>query len=642
MNPTLSRRALLFPFIARVLGVFRLGLLTYLSLVGFLLVTPHANAQNIETWTGGGGNNLVFNNANWDTGQFPQTGDSLIFAGVVRLTPTLNSALSITSISFDSSAGAFVLGGTGTYTISTAAGVTNDSTNTETINNAITLGIAQTWYATSGNLVFDGNVNTNGKQLTINGGKDISIGTGVVSGTGRLTKTSTGTLTLSGANTYSGGTTLSAGTLNINNAKALGTGTFTISGGTIDNTTAGAITLSNNNAQAWNGNFSFTGTKDLNLGTGAVTMNASRLITVNGGNLTIGGAISGATFGITKAGTGTLILDGAIGTTTGSVTENASSGVLTLAGNNTYSGGTTLNGGSTLNINSATALGTGAFTINGGTIDNTTAGVITLSNNNAQVWNGNFTFTGTQSLNLGTGAVALGASRTVTVNANNLTVGGVISGTGFGLTKAGNGTLTLSGANIYTGATTVNAGTLLVNGNNSAAIGAVSVNNSGTTLGGTGTIGGAVTVGSGANLLGGTGSTASGALTLANNLTLNSGSIIELALGATSGAHSTLARSGVGTWTFNATQAFTFINLGVVPGTTYNNIITGLASDPGSESNWAITNAGWSGSFSYASGNISLDVVAVPEPSTWIAGALALGAVGWTQRRRFFRALKRT
>ena len=126
-----------------------------------------------------------------------------------------------------------------------------------------------------------------------------------------------------------------------------------------------------------------------------------------------------------------------------------------------------------------------------------------------------------------------------------------------------------------------------------------------------------------------------------DNLTLNSGSIIELALGATSGAHSTITRSG-GSWTFATNQAFSFINLGVVPGTTYTNIITGLASDPGGETGWAIMNAGWSGSFMYSGGNISLDVVAVPEPATWIAGALALGAIGWTQRRRFSRPLQRT
>ena len=67
-----------------------------------------------------------------------------------------------------------------------------------------------------------------------------------------------------------GGVTLSAGQLNINHATALGTGTFTISGGTIDNTSGGSITESNNNAQAWNGDFTFTGSNALNLGTGAV------------------------------------------------------------------------------------------------------------------------------------------------------------------------------------------------------------------------------------------------------------------------------------------------------------------------------------------------------------------------------------
>ena len=62
--------------------------------------------------------------------------------------------------------------------------------------------------------------------------------------------------------------------MNINNAGAIGTGTFVINGGTIDNSSAAAITLSNNNAQTWGGDFTFVGSKSLNMGTGAVTLSA--------------------------------------------------------------------------------------------------------------------------------------------------------------------------------------------------------------------------------------------------------------------------------------------------------------------------------------------------------------------------------
>ena len=78
-------------------------------------------------------------------------------------------------------------------------------------------------------------------------------------------------------------------------------------------------------------------------------------------------------------------------------------------------------------LNNNNALGSGTLTISGGSIDST-AGGITLANN-PQNWNGDFTFNGSQGLNLGTGAVTLGGSRTVTVNANTLTVGGSIGGT---------------------------------------------------------------------------------------------------------------------------------------------------------------------------------------------------------------------
>jgi autotransporter-associated beta strand protein len=90
---------------------------------------------------------------------------------------------------------------------------------------------------------------------------------------------------------------------------------------------------------------------------------------------------------------------------------------------------------------------------------------VTLSGSVPQVWNGSFGFLGTASLNMGLGAVTLNATPTVTVSGGTLTVGGVISGS-YGVTKAGNGTLVLSGANSYTGPSTVSAGTLVLDGPN--------------------------------------------------------------------------------------------------------------------------------------------------------------------------------
>ena len=97
----------------------------------------------------------------------------------------------------------------------------------------------------------------------------------------------------------------------------------------------------------------------------------------------------------------------------------------------------------------------------------------------------------------GDGLVFLGPVKLV-VGSNGLstTFSGVIEDTGE-LTKLGNGTLTLSGANTYTGGTTVSDGVLLVSNRSGSGTGTGAVQVDAGTLGGRGIISGAVTVGTG-------------------------------------------------------------------------------------------------------------------------------------------------
>src|ERR1051325_8504472 len=92
------------------------------------------------------------------------------------------------------------------------------------------------------------------------------------------------------------------------------------------------------------------------------------------------------------------------------------------------------------------------------------------------------------------GSLTGGRNYNFTGAGNHLVTGPILNSTNgapIGLIKAGTGTLTLAAANTYTNTTSVNGGTLLVNG--SIGAGAVTVAGS-ATLGGDGVVRGAVTV----------------------------------------------------------------------------------------------------------------------------------------------------
>ncbi len=417
---------------------------------------------------------------------------------------------------------AYLGGGGGTITLGdsiTAGGITSSSTYTISGSDTLTFDVA------SGTPVID-----NPADLTIDA---------PIAGNDGLQKDGGGKLYLSNnSNSFTGGIVFNSGSLVAMKDAApytgWGSGTVTINGGTIEPSSYGEFTTGNNTI--WNANFSlYRGV------TGTTTWN-------HNGNVTLGNDVTlnapNSTFH--------LIIDGSIGETGGSRSLKIDGGMTcTMNQAGTYSGGTNSSANG-LNINHSQGIGTGPLTIESGTLDNTSGGAITLSTNNAQNWNTNFTFTGTNDLNMGTGAVTMNANRTVTVAAGTFTVGGAIGGGSRQLTKAGNGTLVLGGANSYSNTTTVSAGTLaLVGGSQNSAI---TVNN-GATLG--------FTLGS--------------TITSTKSLTLNAGHSVKVTGTPTLTSYTLMTAAGGITGTPNLNPAITGYEL-VVDGNDLKLNSTGAAS----------------------------------------------------------------
>ncbi|MDL2285048.1 autotransporter-associated beta strand repeat-containing protein, partial [Oxalobacter sp. OttesenSCG-928-P03] len=234
-----------------------------------------------------------------------------------------------------------VISGTGDLTKAGTGTLTLSGANTYSGGTTVTGGLIN--FTNAGNLG-TGNITLNGGglQWATNNTTDISgrltaIGANgatfhtndnnltlatPLTGTGGVTKAGTGTLTLSGVNTYSGGTTVTGGLINFSNENNLGTGNITLNGGGLQ----------------WDaGN-----TADISGRLTAIGANGATFHT-NDNNLTLANTLSG-TGGITKDGTGWLILSGN-NTYTGNTTVSA--GTLTVTGslgNGNYAGNIVNNG----------------------------------------------------------------------------------------------------------------------------------------------------------------------------------------------------------------------------------------------------------------------------------------------------------
>ena len=312
-----------------------------------------------------------------------------------------------------------------------------------------------------------------------------------IAGAQSIAKLGNNSLTLSGNNTYTGNTYLYAGNnaLIVDSATALGDGgDVTFRGGTLRFSASGA---------------------SLDLGSRIKNSSSTVLLDTNGQNISISGNIDGSnTAGITKSGTGTLTL-GDANTYTGSTIINQGTVVATGAAVLGGAAGSTADANNIvfgLNLNSGalefeTAANLGAasqirFRNTGGTAGQ--GGVLKYVGTTTQTVSktiqcdtsigirlesesvgGAVTFNGPFSQS--NRALYLGGSGTGNNQMNTAFTG---NGT---LTKRDGGTWSLGAANTYTGTTSVEGGTLLINGSTAAA-GMVNVS-SGATLGGNGTSG---------------------------------------------------------------------------------------------------------------------------------------------------------
>jgi fibronectin-binding autotransporter adhesin len=389
---------------------------------GTITVTPAMVYANTLTLNPAGSGNYTFNNNGAGTGTITVgiTSNTSANTLVVNSGATFNTYLNVIGGSIDFTAS------NQTLTLS-AGGIlgnniyANSGLATSTLTNATSM--TDTINLTGGTFGLDGP------------GQNVAIGNAGAFG---VTGGTSGGIIVSTGATLATGASIGIGENNL-------MGLITINGGIVTNTGSGFIIGRNNNASGANQ----TGVARVILNSGTLTTTAGQLnlsggglggtaeLDVNGGVFTNNAGNNFLINSTSSAGTSLLNVTGGTSNLLGVTFNNATtggSGILTIAGGATYIGAGDI-------INLGTGTSTYTINLNGGTLG-------TLAN-----WSSFLNMT----LGAGTNSTFQGADASGV--AHNIFLSGVLSGAG-SLTKTGTGVLALSGANTYSGSTTINAGTL--------------------------------------------------------------------------------------------------------------------------------------------------------------------------------------
>ena len=449
-----------------------------MACAGIVLFLPISGSG--QTWILNAAGNWNAN-SNWSSPAFPDAvGASVTFGNVITAnrTITLGQNITVGSITFDDN-NAYTLLGSNRLTFDATAGNASIS-------------------STGANHVLGG---TTGTTHLLNDTVAVSVATGrtltwrgPISGAGGLIFDGPGTLTIvsGAANTFTGNTFINNGRLNYSKSGALGGGTTVTIGDGIGAAESATLVLASGSISGSN---IFTpmllsdGYLDINSGSVVrltslagsgrvdVTGNNSRELTGGAGDTTYAGTITGGAAG------GTI--------NTGNRFIKSGSGVQTLSGNNTFVSNLFIGTGSALEVTSNNGLGStavnsftetrdgGQLRVSGGITSgellrltgtgvSSSGALLNISGNNTFSTQVNLLgATRIQSdagtLSLAGGITGTNTNLTVAGDGQTTVSGAITTGTG-GLTKLGSGTLSLNGVNTYTGATTINAGRLLVGG----------------------------------------------------------------------------------------------------------------------------------------------------------------------------------